>query len=769
MQQQRSREELENRLAALERENLRLRALIDSTRRSNRPRLADVLDSVFAFVGVLSTDGILLQANRSAREAAGLQPQDVVGKHFADTYWWAYSAAVQQELRAAIARARAGESSRYDVLVRLDESKFITVDFALVPMCDSHGRIAYLIPSGVDVTDRERARSELQASEQLLLATFEHAAVGLAHVNSEGRFVRVNRRLCEITGYSEEEMTSRTFHSITHPDDLQADELQVRRLLAGRDDTYRMEKRYIRKDSSVVWVQVTVSLLRDLPGRLRLFFGVIEDISERKAAEEELAESRRRLNMALRAAQMGTWDIDLPSGKVTWSESTELIFGAGPGTVRSIRDVLSRVHPHDRRKLRDAIWKAVEDGAEHYVEYRMLNGGKPSRWIASRGEVIRNCDGQPLRLSGALMDVTDQRVTEQRLKAFADSNVVGILFGDIRGSIFDCNDEMLRIVGYSRDDVNRGVLRWTDLTPPEYLPLDEQRIAEATLTGAGVPYEKEYIRKDRSRVPVLVGFTLLREDRSLSVAFILDISERKAAEAALEKQARALARSNADLRQFAYITSHDLQEPLRMVVSYTQLLAKRYQDRLDQEADRFIGFAVDGALRMERLLRGVLDYSQAGEDTSKPPKLFYPAEAVRIAISNLCGAIEESCARICVGELPPVLAAEVAVTQIFQNLIGNAIKYRAEDRSPFIEVSAEAAADFVVFTVSDNGIGIDAKHYERIFRIFKRLHPDRSPGTGIGLAICAKLVDRYGGRIWVDSEPGVGSRFRFTLPTASAR
>jgi light-regulated signal transduction histidine kinase (bacteriophytochrome) len=228
-----------------------------------------------------------------------------------------------------------------------------------------------------------------------------------------------------------------------------------------------------------------------------------------------------------------------------------------------------------------------------------------------------------------------------------------------------------------------------------------------------------------------------------------------------------LARSNRDLEQFAYIASHDLQEPLRMVAAYTQLLAERYRSRLDENAEQYIAYAVEGALRMQALIQDLLAFSRVGRN-GVGQTCVDSDTVVDEVLQNLRTAIEQSAAVIHCGKLPAVHGNRTQLAQLFQNLIGNAIKFRGET-APIITVSGEKQDDMAVFTVADNGIGIAPEHLELIFVIFQRLHTrDEYAGNGVGLAICKKIVEQHGGRIWVESRPGTGSTFRFSLPTASA-
>lgn len=247
-----------------------------------------------------------------------------------------------------------------------------------------------------------------------------------------------------------------------------------------------------------------------------------------------------------------------------------------------------------------------------------------------------------------------------------------------------------------------------------------------------------------------------------------EIERRKAAEEEITRKTEQLARSNAELEQFAYVASHDLQEPLRMVTSYVQLLAKRYQGRLDADADAFIGFAVDGAKRMQNFISDLLAFSRVGS-RAKEFALTDCEKVLDTALQNLQAAIVENHAEITRDSLPKVMADDIQIVSVFQNLIANAIKFRKKDVVPRVHISCRSEGKVSVFSVSDNGIGIAPEHYEKIFQIFQRLYPrDEYPGSGIGLSVCKKIVERHDGRIWVESQAGQGSTFYFTLPLAAS-
>ena len=312
---------------------------------------------------------------------------------------------------------------------------------------------------------------------------------------------------------------------------------------------------------------------------------------------------------------------------------------------------------------------------------------------------------------------------------------------------------------------------WLEVLHPD----DRERAAaswEKSLTGLS-PFDIEYRLRAKDgayRWFQARGAPVTNQDGKVLywAGVCADIQDRKAVEERLSRHVEALGRSNADLRQFAYIASHDLQEPLRTVVSYTQLLRRRYHDRLGQEGEDFLQYAAEGARRMQRLIKDLLAYSSAareGEQTHGPLDC---GRALEIALRNLAAGIRESGASVTHDSLPTVHGDYAQVVRVFQNLIGNSIKYRRDEEPPRIHVTAERDGGHWKLAVRDNGCGFEPEDSERIFGVFQRLQDRNVPGTGIGLAICKRIVEAHGGRIWAESKPGEGAAFFFTLPAVTS-
>ncbi len=425
------------------------------------------------------------------------------------------------------------------------------------------------------------------------------------------------------------------------------------------------------------------------------------------------------------------------------------------------------VHLEDRAALTAELERLKQGPHTVQFENRFLGKDGSVNWLLWKA----TASPEDHVLYATARNINERKSYEEEL-ALRDRSINsatnGIVIADARQPDMPtvyCNAAFEKITGYAPEEVLGKNCRFLYRTDREQPGLDI--IRQAVRQGTEARAEIRNYRKDGSLFWNGLYIAPVNDQQGRLTHFIgiqTDITQQKQQEAELAHKTRELAQSNAELQQFAYVASHDLQEPLRMVASYTQLLGKRYQGKLDKDADEFIGYAVDGATRMQRLIRDLLEYSRVGSENKSLEKT--DSEIVfRQVLNNLSASIRERHAKVTHDPLPIVHANPTHLTQLLQNLIGNALKFQG-DAPARIHVGAKALPEGWEFSVRDNGVGIPDDQLDRIFSIFQRLHgPSDYPGTGVGLAICKRIVEKYGGTIRVESTLGKGSIFYFTLTT----
>jgi PAS domain S-box-containing protein len=511
-----------------------------------------------------------------------------------------------------------------------------------------------------------------------------------------------------------------------------------------------------------------------------LVTAAIRDITVRKDAEKHLAQMEGRYRGLLEAAPDAMVVVNQSGEIVLLNVQAEKQFGYSRDELvgQKVTNIIpkgfaERLIADGTRTATEALAQQIGTGIE-LIARRKNRSEFPIEIMLSP---LESAEGT--LVTAAIRDITVRKDAEKHLaqmegryRGLLEAAPDAMVVVNQGGEIVLLNVQAEKQFGYSRDElVGQKV---TNIIPEgfaERLIADALRSVEDALAqqiGTGI--ELTGRRKNRSEFPIEIMLSPLESAEGILVtAAVRDITTRKRDEAHLVDKVEELKRSNEELAQFAYIASHDLQEPLRMVASYTQLLARRYKGKLDSDADEFIAFAVDGASRMQRLIQDLLAYSRVG---TKGMELVPVSseEALQQALINLRSAIVESGAIVTHDPLPSVLADETQLTQLFQNLVGNAIKYQSPG-IPRVHISAaKNGGKKWTFSVKDNGLGIDPQYFDKIFGMFQRLHKrEEFAGTGIGLAICKKIVERHGGAISVESAPGNGSTFRFALAESSGK
>jgi PAS domain S-box-containing protein len=633
------------------------------------------------------------------------------------------------------------------------------------------GNLDINIPQGMPAsqqTERDRERFLTVASDLQVIC------------GSDGYFHWVNPTFEQSLGWTVAEITSRPWVEFIHPDDVSESVTEMSQLFSGRE-TLAFENRFRHQDGSYHWL-----LWRAQPyPEEQVIYGTAVDITERKAAEMALEQSEQKFR-AIFESMFQFIGVLTPEGILVEANQTAL---DAVGIQRA--EVIGKpfwqtpwwMHsPVLQTQLQEAVERAHQGELVRFEAEHILANGQTA-FIDFSLKPFFDQAGNVVMLIPEGRDITELKQTEaalreseQRLQAMLDNSTAVIFMKDNQGRYVIINRSYETLFHLDRDQVKGKTDQ--DIFPKEIADAFQANDREVLTTGVAIEKEEIAPQDDGLHTYLSLKFPLFDATGSVYAVcgIATDISERKRienerkqTEIELQFQKQDLARSNAELQQFAYVASHDLQEPLRMVTSYLELLKRRYAGQLDEKADQFIGFAVDGAARMQTLINDLLAYSRVG--THDQP--LEPADCQRTldnVLRNLQMTIADSQARITHDPLPQVQVDPTQLAQLFQNLISNGIKFRQPGVSPHIHIGCRPHGSKWLFSIQDNGIGIDPQYVDRIFLIFQRLHSRTEyPGTGIGLAVCKKIVERYGGNLWVESKPGQGSTFYFTIPQSGGQ
>jgi len=508
------------------------------------------------------------------------------------------------------------------------------------------------------------------------------------------------------------------------------------------------------------------------PAKLRQINDELADqMIQREDIETSLRETQERFILAVRGSGDGLWDWNVLTQEVYYSPRFKQILGYEEKEGENNYNFWeSKVHPEDSDRVLAAMQNHLENHVPYAIEYRLRKKSGDYCWIYARAQAIWDETGKPTRMAGSISDITDRKRAEEALqqseakyRALIDTTQTGYVVLDQQGIVLDANQEYVRVTGQSNvsDILGKPVLDWI---APYDLERNVAEIQKALVERSVQNLETDYCHANGTIIPIEINARVIDTDEGCRIlALCRDITERKQARQELKSAIADLARSNQELAQFAYVASHDLREPLRKIRSYSDLLVKRYQGKLDKRADKYIAYITDATQRMQSLISDLLTYSRVSKPELVPERTDL-GQLLKQTLTDLSPLIKENQAVITSETLPTVNANPTQMAQLLQNLITNGLKFRTQ-QPPYLHITATREGQFWQIAVQDNGIGIEPQYRDRIFVIFQRLHyREEYPGTGIGLAICKKIVERHGGQIWVESKLGQGSTFYFTLP-----
>jgi len=621
-----------------------------------------------------------------------------------------------------------------------------------------------------------RLAVEEPETEDLFETLANESPVGLCIIQ-DGKFCYTNPTFQHNTGYREDELLGRDSLELVVPEDRKMVRENTIKMLKG-ELTLPDQFRVIHKDGSIHWVVESVASVQ-YRGR-RATMGTFVDITEHRQAEEALQAEKNKLQSLLDAMEDGLTIQDRDYNIIYEGRLQRTIFGDHVG------EKCYRVY-EGREKMCEGcpVEKAFKDGKSHTSERRTVISGEVAFW-ENTANPIRDASGEIVSCLEITRDITERKLmeealrdSEEKLRKMFESVTDGISVIDLKGSITEVNQRAVEMHGFSSKDELLGKNAFELVAPRDHEKIAAE-MKKAIKREAIGRVEYTLLKADGSEFPAELSTSALKDASDNVVGHITivrDVTERKRAEEEREvllqditKSNRKLEGANKELQDFVYVASHDLREPLRKISSFGTLLQDSLEGKLDEDQQENLGFMIDGSRRMQEMIDALLTYSRLTTKAKPPQQVFLNEVIAELKKLELATLLDETRGTIHIPEpLPPVQADPFQMTQLFQNLIGNGLKFHEEGIPPEIIIRAHGVENKMIqIEVEDNGIGIDEKYHEQLFVMFKRLHSRAQyEGTGIGLAICKKIVERHGGNIGIKSTPGKGSTFWFTLPRGS--
>ncbi|MET0637881.1 MAG: PAS domain S-box protein [Chitinophagaceae bacterium] len=649
---------------------------------------------------------------------------------------------------------------------------------------DISGRTVKIVGAIQDISERKNAETILKQSEGRLAIAAGIAKLGYWEYDVLSDLFTFNDQFYAIFRTTTLQVggtrlsAARYAELFVHPDDQHVVSGEVGEAISSPDPhfSHQIEHRIIYSDGEIGYVSVHFYVVKDDNGRTIKTFGVNQDITERKKTEEALSNNELRFRTLAGSAPVGIFQTNT-EGKTIYVNERFLEY-TGLTFEESMGDSwMQAIHPADRAMVLKGWDESLKQETDPSAEYRLLDKKGNIKWVIGQAVRIFNKSGLRSGYIGTMSDITERKLaieslqqSETKYRKIVETAQEGIWLIDEKDNTTFVNKKMCEIVGYAAEELMGEKIY--HFMGDESRKKAFQQI-ERRKQGLSEIHDSLFVSKDGKDVWVNISTNPVTDDKGIykgALAMITDISLRKQqeellriSEANLALKNKELEHTNKELEHFAYIASHDLQEPLRTTSSFVKLLQQQYKGKMDEKADKYLHYIVDSSDRMKVLITDLLDYSRIG--SKRELQLVDCNTMLNELMQDLGAVLKETGAKMCVDRLPVISGYKTEIKQLFQNLIVNAIKFRKKDTTPQVSIWAVKDHTHWTFVVRDNGIGIEKDHTDRIFVIFQRLHTrNEYEGSGIGLAHCKKIVDLHGGKIWVESIPGEGATFHFNIP-----
>ncbi len=734
---------------------------VDEARQKLEVTLMSIGDAVIAS----DNHGRVVLMNAVAEELTGWKKADAEGQ-LVDKIFHIVNeesrALVESPVAKVLRTGATADLANHTVLIG-KQGHETPIDDSGAPIRDRHNQVLGVVLVFRDISNRRAQEILIDKWHRI----FEEAGFGVAILVNEGKTIlEVNSAFAAMHGYQPEELRDKSFAELVDGESSYEEARQ------RTEDHAVYESLHTRKDGTRFYAVTDMTVFRNGAGEPVFRAAYFADISDRRRAELQLRHSEERFRAAAEAMGDVIWTCNA-KGEMTEEQQGWAAFSGQKFEEYQGFGGWKAVHPDDAELIR--TWEtSLAESKKFSAEIRIRRHDGQYRLMSTTAVPVLNEDGTVREWVGALTDITELRrgqeevrESDERFQGLATAFPQLVWSAKPDGNLEYSNSLWREYTGPAEETKGERAF-WDELLHPEDAGPHMERWRESMASGKMFESQARLRRAaDGSYRWFICRAVPVRGRDSRIVRWLgacTDINDQMNYAVDLRLTNEALQRSNADLEQFAYAASHDLQEPLRMISLYTQLLQEEYAGLLDETARSYVDFAVSGAQRMERLLQDLMAYSRVSASPSDQSEISDANVALQAALGNLEAMVRKTGAQLHIAELPPkVEAPSVHLVLLFQNLVGNALKYSG-GKVPEVWINAEPADRFWKFSVKDNGIGIEPQYAKQIFGVFKRLHGAEYEGTGIGLAVCQRIVERTGGRIWLDSIRGEGATFYFTLP-----